>query len=477
MITFWIAVAGLLVGYVIYGAITERVFGIDNSRPTPACSMEDGVDFVPMSNWRIFLVQFLNIAGVGPIFGAIAGACWGPVAYLWIVLGTIFAGGVHDYLSGMMSLRNNGQSVSELVRQYLGRSNYYVMLLFSVVLLLLVGVVFVRSPADLIQHLGTGWNGDILPDSAAFWVVVIFCYYIAATLLPIDKIIGRIYPVFGLLLLIMAGGLVAGVMAGGYTMPEMTLENLDPRHTSLFPYLFITIACGAISGFHSTQSPIMARCIKTEKAGRRVFYGAMVAEGIVALIWAMAAQAYFGSTTALAAAGTPAVVVHTVSFGLLGVTGGVLAVFGVIACPITSGDTAFRSARLIIADCLRLPQKKWWPRLVIAIPLFAVAIAITSVNFDVIWRYFAWSNQTLATIVLWTGGAYLVRYGRWYWIAIIPGTFMTAVTVSYILQAREGLGINPEVANICGVVAAVVALVAFLLRVALRRKKQAVAEQ
>lgn len=471
MVTFWVAVLLLIAGYFVYGRITERIFGIDNARPTPAGRLQDGVDYVPMRDWRVFLVQFLNIAGIGPIFGAIAGACWGPVSYLWIVLGTIFAGGVHDYLSGMMSLRHDGQSVSELVRTYLGRWSYALMLLFSFTLLLLVGVVFVKAPADLLHNLTSGWNVQYIPSNAAFWVILIFIYYIFATLLPVDKIIGRIYPAFGLLLLLMAMGLVVGIILHGHAMPELTLQNLHPSGTPIFPYLFITIACGAISGFHSTQSPIMSRCLMHERAGRRVFYGAMVAEGIVALIWAMAAQAYFGSTTALAGAGSPAVIVHDVSFGVMGIIGGALAVIGVIICPITSGDTAFRSARLIVADCLRLSQKRWWPRLIIAIPMFVLAIAITFVDFTIVWRYFAWANQTLATIVLWTGAAFLARYGRWYWIAVVPGTFMTAVVTAYILQAPEGLGINKETSNICGIIAAAVIFGAFMLLVIRRGRR------
>lgn len=484
MITFWTAIVILILGYVVYGRIVEKVFGMDNARKTPAVRLTDGVDYVPMSWWRIFLIQFLNIAGLGPIFGAIAGAYWGPAAYLWIVLGTIIAGGTHDFVAGMMSLRHDGKSVSEIVGKYLGRFSYYAMLVFSVVLLVLVGVVFVKGPADLLHSLTPTWLSSIISNNTIIWISIVFAYYIMATLLPIDVLIGRIYPFFGLLLLIMAVGLVFGIMIQGYHMPELTLQNLHPKGTPIFPFLFISIACGAISGFHSTQSPIMARCIKEEKYGRRIFYGAMVAEGIVALIWAMVAQSFYGGTEALANAGTPGVVVHTTSFAILGTVGGVLAVLGVIVCPITSGDTAFRSARLIIADCLKLPQKKWAPRLYIAIPMFAIAISITFIDFNIVWRYFAWSNQTLAMIVLWTGSAFLVHFKRSHWITTIPATFMSAVTMAYILQAKEGFGsfitqyisggngaLTANIANTIGVIFAFILFVLFIMRVARKEAK------
>jgi carbon starvation protein CstA len=457
MITFWVAIAVLILGYLVYARLVEKIFGVDNSKKTPAYRLQDGVDYVPMSWWRIFLIQFLNIAGLGPIFGAIAGAYWGPAAYLWIVLGTIFAGGVHDFFSGMMSVRHDGKSA---------------MLIFSIVLLVLVGVVFVKGPADLLHSLTPDWGKGLINDNTIIWIAIVFIYYILATLLPIDVLIGRIYPFFGVLLLIMAVGLVGGIMLQGYNMPELTLQNLHPKKVPIFPFLFISIACGAISGFHSTQSPIMARCIKEEKMGRRIFYGAMVAEGIVALIWAMVAQSYFGSTQALAAGGTPAVVVHKASFAILGTVGGVLAVLGVIVCPITSGDTAFRSARLIIADSLKLSQEKWTPRLAIAIPMFAIAIAITFIDFNIVWRYFAWSNQTLAMIVLWTGSAFLVHFKRSHWITTVPAVFMSAVTMAYILQAKEGFRIPADISNILGIVFAVVLFALFMFTIVRKGAKE-----
>lgn len=454
MITFFTALLLLILGYVVYGGFVEKVFGVDNAKSPPSIVHQDGVDYVPMSWWRIFLIQFLNIAGLGPIFGAIAGAQWGPSAYLWIVFGTIFAGGVHDFFSGMMSIRHDGKSISEIVGLYLGKTAHVIMIFFSIVLLVLVGVVFVKGPADLLHSL-TGVNTIIL-------VGIIFIYYILATMLPIDKLIGNLYPLFGLVLIIMAVGLIGSIIFNGYKMPELTLTNLHPKQTPFFPFLFITIACGAISGFHSTQSPIMARCVKEEKVGKRIFYGAMVAEGALALIWAAVAMTFFGGTEKLAGAGSPAIVVKTVSVGLLGSVGGVLAILGVVVCPITSGDTAFRSSRLIIADAIKMSQKKIINRLIIAVPIFIIAIGITFINFDIIWRYFAWSNQTLAMIVLWSASAFLVSSGKPHWITTIPAIFMSAVTMSYILQAPEGLRIPALISNIMGVVFAFVLFVLFL---------------
>ena len=454
MITFWGAVISLIAGYLVYGRIVAALFGVDNAKPTPATLFQDGVDYVPMGGGRTFLVQFLNIAGIGPIFGAIAGARWGPVAYLWIVLGTIFAGGVHDFFSGMMSVRNQGWSISEVVGRYLGPYARLLMILFSAILLILIGIVFVRGPADLLYHL-TGIGTMPL-------VMIIFGYYLLATLLPIDKLIGRIYPLFGLALLLMTLGLITGIMVEGYQMPELTLANFHPKGMPVFPFLFITIACGAISGFHATQSPLMARCIKEERQGRGIFYGAMVAEGIVALVWAAVSMSFFGSTSVLAGAGSAAVVVNKVSVGLLGTIGGTLAILGVVVCPITSGDTAFRSLRLIIADAIHLPQKKIASRFLITIPTFILAIVVSCLDFNVIWRYAAWSNQTLATIVLWTGSAFLIKEGRSHWLTTLPAVFMSAVTMAYILQAPEGFQCPGVISNLFGVLFAGALLIFFL---------------
>jgi len=454
MVSFLLSALALVVGYFIYGKFVEKVFGADENRQTPAVAQADGVDFVEMDWKKAFLIQFLNIAGLGPIFGAIAGALWGPVAFLWIVLGSIFAGAVHDYFAGMLSMRHGGDTVAEIVGRYLGTSAKNVMRVFSVLLLILVGVVFINGPAGLLQNM-TGINKFI-------FLGIIIAYYLLATVLPVDKVIGKIYPVFGAALLIMGVGIIGGIFLKGYTIPEITLTNMHPAGKSIFPFLFITIACGAISGFHATQSPIMARCLKNEKQGRRVFYGAMIAEGMIALIWAAAAMSFFGSVEALKEAGSAAVVVNTISSSLLGPVGGVLAVLGVVAAPITSGDTAFRSARLAIADAIGLKQDAFANRFKVAIPLFAIGLALCFIDFSIIWRYFAWSNQTLATIMLWASAAFLVKEGRFHWIATIPATFMTAVITSYILVAPEGLRL-PESFGIPAGIAVAVAAIAFFM--------------
>ena len=459
MITFFSSIVILILGYFLYGRFVERTFGIDDSLQTPAVALEDGVDYVPMNWKKIFLIQFLNIAGLGPIFGAIQGALFGPAAFLWIVLGTIFAGGVHDFLSGYLSLKNKGVSASELVGIYLGEGARKIMVVFSVVLLVLVGVVFVTGPAALLNSL-TKINMTI-------WVVIIFVYYIMATVLPIDKIIGKIYPVFGAALIIMAVGIAGGLFVKGYSIPELTLTNLHPDGKAIFPYLFITIACGAISGFHATQSPLMARCVEHEREIRPVFYGSMVAEGIIALIWAAAAMAFFKGEPQLQAiyGGAPSVAVQEMSVELLGSIGAALAVLGVVACPITSGDTAFRSARLTIADSFNIKQESVKNRFMIAIPLFVVGGALTFIDFNIVWRYFAWSNQTLAMIMLWTGSVFLLKANKNYFITTIPAIFMTVVTFSYIMQAPEGFKLPASVGNGIGLVAGLVLTVLFFNKV------------
>ena len=446
MVSFLLSIVALLAGYFIYSKVVERIFGITPEVDTPAKAKADGVDFVEMDWKRVFLIQFLNIAGLGPIFGAIAGALWGPAAFLWIVLGSIFAGATHDYFSGMLSVRHSGETIGEIVGRYLGLTAKQVMRVFSVVLLVLVGVVFISGPAGLLQTM-TGIDKNI-------FLVLIIVYYILATILPIDKIIGKVYPIFGAALLIMGVGIMGGIIFGGYTVPEISLQNFHPTGKSIFPFLFITIACGAISGFHATQSPIMARCLKNEKEGRRVFYGSMIAEGVIALIWAAAAMSFYGSTEALAAAGSPAVVVNDISTTMLGVFGGILAILGVVAAPITSGDTAFRSARLVIADAFKIKQEKLMSRFLIAIPLFAVGISLTFIDFTIIWRYFAWSNQTLATIVLWTSATYLYKNAKPHWIASLPATFMTAVVTTYIIVAPEGLKLSESIGLPIGIAVA-----------------------
>ena len=464
MITFISCLAILIIGYFVYGTYVDKNAKLSDDNQTPAVRLEDGVDYMPMPWYKVFLIQFLNIAGTGPIFGAIMGALFGPVAFLWITFGTIFAGGVHDYLSGVISMKHDGTSVSEIVGIYLGDGMKKVMRVFSVILLILVGTVFVTSPAGLLTSM-TGIDKNI-------WVVLIIIYYIVATVLPVDKVIGKIYPIFGASLLFMAiglaGAMIIGHFNGSMVMPEMTLQNLHPSGLSIFPFLFTTIACGALSGFHSTQSPMMARCINRESESKRVFYGAMVVEGIVALIWCAVTIAFFGESgviqSALDSFGGQSGVVSHISKELLGPIGAVLAVLGVVACPITSGDTAFRSARLTIADSFNIKQEKLSSRFMIAIPLFAVGIALTFIDFQIIWRYFSWANQTLAMIMLWTGSMFLLKNNKNYMITVAPAIFMTAVTFSYIMQADEGFKLPGTVGNIIGVVAAVLFAVAFFIK-------------
>ncbi|WP_423363642.1 carbon starvation protein A [Mycoplasma sp. P36-A1] len=433
MITFLFSIVALIVGYFTYGKFVEKVFGADPNRETPVKSMADGIDFVELPKAKAFLIQFLNIAGTGPIFGAIAGAMWGPAAFMWIVFGCIFAGATHDYLVGMMSLRDKGKSVSEVIGDNLGNGVKQFMRGFSIILLILVGTVFIASPADILKDL-TGIDRGIL-------IAIIIVYYVAATVLPVDKIIGKIYPLFGAALLIMAAGIMYGLLFEGYHIPELTFANVHPAGKSIFPYLFVSIACGAISGFHATQSPMVARTLGNEREGRSVFYGAMITEGIVALIWAAAAMSFFGGLNGLAeVVSAPASVVNQISSTMMGKVGGVLAVLGVVAAPISSGDTAFRSARLNLADIFNIKQGPIKNRFMLAIPLFACGIALTFIDFTIIWRYFAWANQTLATIALWAGAAYLLQRNKNYFIALIPALFMTVVVVTYILVAPEGLG-------------------------------------
>lgn len=475
MISFCIALAALIIGFFTYGKFVERVFGIDPDRKTPAIANPDGVDFVPLSGWKIFMIQFLNIAGLGPIFGAIMGAKFGTSSFLWIVFGTIFAGAVHDFMAGMISLRHNGESLPETIGRYLGVTAKQVMRFFTVILMILVGVVFVAGPADLLAML-TPPNLD-----STFWIFVIFAYYILATMFPIDKIIGRIYPAFAVALIFMAIGILFMLFISFPDIPEITdgLSNKseDPENNPIFPMLFISIACGAISGFHATQSPLMARCMTNERQGRYIFYGAMVTEGIVALIWAAAAtyffspegQAFFHITEPEKVNGNSAVIVNIISNGWLGMVGGALAILGVVAAPITSGDTAFRSARLIVADFLHMEQRIISKRLFICIPLFLVAILILIYNlsdpagFEKIWRYFAWSNQTLAVFTLWAITIYLSRKGKPYWITLIPALFMMAVVITYILFDRSGIALPYTTSVIISAIAVVISAIYFFL--------------
>ena len=457
MITFLLSIVLLIAGYFVYGKLIEKVFGANSSKPTPAVSKADGVDYVEMSTWRNSLIQLLNIAGVGPIFGPIAGALFGPVAFLWIVLGAIFAGAVHDYLTGMISIRNGGAHLPELARKYLGKGFSHVVNAFSVLLLLLVGTVFVTSPAGLLDTLMNGW----VPFTVI--LIAIFVYYILSTILPIDKIIGRLYPFFGALLLISSAGIGIWLVASGAPIPEMTLENLHPDNLPIFPMLFLTITCGALSGFHATQTPIISRSLNKENNGRKVFYGMMIAEAIIAMIWAAAAMSVYDQATL--AAMEPAQVVMEVSIMALGAFGGTLAILGVIILPITSGDTAFRSARMIIADYLKISQQKLGNRIWVALPLFVISVILTQVDFNILWRYFSWANQTTAAIALWIGAVYLAKQKSFHWIATVPAAFMTSVVFTYILNAKIGFNLPMNISFIASLVFTAVFVVLFFKKV------------
>ena len=475
MITFFISFVALVLGYLLYGKFVSKVFAPDD-RKTPAVVINDGIDYVPMPNWKIFMIQFLNIAGTGPIFGAIMGAKFGPAAYLWIILGCIFAGATHDFFSGMLSMRNNGADLPALIGKYLGKTPRNVMLVFCVVLLIMVGTVFVYSPAEILGHLSGG---------SLLWIIVIFAYYVVAAMLPIDKIIGKIYPIFSFSLLFMAVALIVMLLIKMPVLPELWdgLGNMakeqDPSFTdNIFPCLFITIACGAISGFHATQSPLMARCLKSEKMGRPIFYGSMITEGLVALVWATVAMWFFydsptpGYEQLAAAKGfhtSAPMVVTTVCQDWLGILGGVLAILGVVAAPITSGDTAFRSARLIVASALKLNQKPKMNRLYVCLPIFVVSIALLSWQssnpdgFNVIWQYFGWSNQTLSVFTLWAITVYLVRKNKPYVITLLPALFMTGVCSTYLFISKQAFGLQEDLAYYLGILTVIIAMVWFVV--------------
>ncbi len=466
MLFFFLCVALLVLGYFIYGKIVEKVFTINVNRTTPAYELEDDIDYIPMPTWKVFMVQLLDIAGAGPIFGPILGALYGPQALIWIVIGCIFGGGVHDFFSGMLSVRSSGKSIPEVVGDALGMPARHVMRLFSIVLLVLVGVVFVLAPAKLLNQL-TGYNVTI-------YVVLIFVYYFIATILPIDKIIGRFYPIFGALLLFMTFAVGFAMIFGGVEMlPNLDFwtntnpnVNYDGSQLPAWPLLFVTISCSALSGFHSTQSPLMARCLKSEKKGRFVFYGAMIAEGIIGLIWCTAGLSYYNGPEALAdmLKGTPSAVVNDVSFGLLGPIGGFLAILGVIILPITSGDTAFRSTRLILSEIFKISQKPVMKRLILAVPLFIVAYIITKLPFGMIWKYFGWSNQTLACLVLWSAAIWLAHKGKCHWIATLPAVFMTAVVVTFICYMKIGFQMPYGTSVAIGIAAALVSFFVFMIK-------------
>lgn len=481
MASFLIAISALVAGYFLYGALMERVFGIRPSKSTPAYTRGDGIDFMPLPTWKVFLIQFLNIAGLGPIFGAIMGIMFGPAAFLWIVFGTIFAGATHDFLSAMISMRSGGASLPEIIGRELGKPIKNFVRGWSVLLLILVGAVFVVSPAGLLSGMVSdahftlfGHQFTIALSSKALWIGIIFTYYLLATLLPIDKLIGNLYPVFGVALLFMAVALLCILLFGGVGIPSGFEDGLQSRFDDgkhpIFPMMFVSIACGAISGFHATQSPMMVRCLKNERLARPIFYGAMVAEGLVALIWAAAAIAFTNGYAQLAdhMAAHPegaSAIVKEISMTWLGTFGGILAILGVIAAPITTGDTALRSTRLIVADVIKVDQKNMLKRIAVTVPIFALAFLLMCIDFNVLWRYFAWCNQTLAVFTLWAVTVYLARHRKAYVVTLLPALFMTAVSVSYLLYAPrpEGIGLPWGWAVAAGANAAIVTLIPFVI--------------
>ncbi len=478
MISFFVCLGLLILSFFTYAKYVEHVFAPTKAK-TPAIRFNNGVDYVPMPLWRMVLVQLLNIAGLGPVFGAIAGALWGPSVFLWITLGTIFAGAVHDFSCGFLSIRNDGKSISEITGIYLGKHMRNFLRVFSIILLVMVGTVFAVGPANLLVFL---FKSHVAQNSilvnAYFWLALIFFYYFMATFLPIDKIIGRVYPLFGICLIVMALGVTGGMFVQGYHIPEITLRNLHPAHLPVWPLMFVTVACGAISGFHATQSPLMARCVTSEYQSRQVFYGAMVMEGIIALIWAAAGCAIYTKTGGLMTglqemlkhSGQAGVVydiclktigplkLGAISFGLLFV------MIGVIICPITSGDTAFRASRLVLADWFKVDQKPFLKRLRLSVPLLLAGVIISQLPYDIIWRYFSWSNQTLAMIVLWAATYYLYGKNQKYFITLVPAVFMTAVSVTYFLIAPECLHLPSYIAWPLGLVLTALIAAYFIIK-------------
>ncbi len=483
MITFILCVVILILGYLFYGKYVAKVFGPDD-RQTPAYAVNDGVDYVPMPTWKVFLIQLLNIAGTGPILGALGGALFGPIAYLWIIFGCIFAGGVHDYMCGMLSMRHNGASISELTGKYLGNGMLQVMRVFSIILLVMCGVVFTKGPADLLAML--------TPESlnTTFWLWVVMIYYVIATFVPIDKVIGKLYPIFGVCLIVMALGVSGSMLfSGNYVMPELWdhFANEHPQGQHVWSFMFIAIACGAISGFHATQSPMMARCCKSEKDGQKIFYGAMIAEGIIAMVWCAAGVTVYPvikeSLAEGVAIGTPTVV-YAICQSTMGKIGGILALLGVIVCPISSGDTAYRSARLTLADWFKIDQANWKKRLALTVPIMGAGAIILQLDYSMVWRYFSWSNQTLAMIALWAASVYMLQNKKNYWVTVIPATFMSAVSATYFMAAPECMGylwnkINfagyYPVAVVTGIIFAALMLLLFMRTVKKQEKVSTIA--
>jgi carbon starvation protein CstA len=446
MVTFLAAIALLILGYVFYGKLVERIFKINPKSKTPAYTKEDGLDYVPMPWWKGWLIQLLNIAGLGPIFGALMGALYGPVAFIWIVVGCIFGGAVHDYFSGMMSLRHNGEQYPSLVGRYLGKNMKVIINVVSLVLMILVAAAFTAGPAQLIAQ--------VTPLSFGTALTIIFVYFLIATVLPVNKVIGKIYPIFGAILIFMAVAIAISLLFMDNPIPNLTFKNLHPQEMPIWPLLMVTVSCGAISGFHCTQSPIVARTLKNERDGRKVFYGAMVGEGIIALIWAAAGMTFFHGTEGLQAAiaaGGPAGVVNEISTSLLGKMGGILAILGVIILPITTGDTALRSSRMILSEMVGAKkQTNWKQALLYSIPVAIPALYLSTIDYSFLWRYVGWSNQLVATVTLWTATVYCLRNGKFHWICGIPALFMTGVVSTYIFYAPEGLKLSYQLSMIVG---------------------------
>ena len=457
---FLLACVLLVLGYIVYGSFVERVFGADFKRKTPAVQYQDGIDYIPLPTYKIFLIQFLNIAGLGPVFGALMGAVYGPVALLWIVFGCIFAGAVHDYLSGMISLRYKGQSIVFLVEKFFGSRFKFVFLLFLGLFLILVGTVFAMNPASMLA--------DISKMDFAIWICVVFGYYFLATLLPVDKIIGRFYPLFACLLIGVTCSLIVSLFLSDLPVYEdVSFFSQHPKGESFFPIMFVTIACGAISGFHATQSPMMAKCLKNEKYGRSVFYGAMITEGFVALIWATLGIAFYQNTASLGEVLStvgPGGAIKEITSSFLGSVGGGLALLSVVILSITSGDTAFRSARLVFSECFKLSQKKLKNRLFISICVLLTGVFLSFFDLTFIWTYFGWVNQILAAVTLWVVTLYLKKKRKLCWISLIPALFMTVVCVAYILSQRIGFGLDIHYATPMACFLAMLFFVAFLFK-------------
>lgn len=472
MYTFIGGLIILLCGFLFYSKYIEKVFGVDENKKTPAYECEDGVDYIPMPTWKLHLIQFLNIAGLGPIFGAIQGALFGPVAFLWVIFGCVLGGAVHDYLSGMISLRHNGESLSEIHGMYLGNTVKKVMRITTVFFCMIVGIVFITSPAALLAALTPG------QFNKTFWVFAIIAYYFLATMLPIDVIIGKLYPIFGAALVFMAVGVGGAMLFQGYHIPEVSLANLHPNNIAMWPNMFVTIACGAVSGYHATQSPLTAKCLKNEKDGRSVFYGAMIVEGVVALVWIAAGLGFYGNEVDLAKVvlgeAGPSGAVFEITKSLLGPIGSIIAILGIVVCPISTGDTSFRSARINLAEILGYPQDKIKNRLVIAIPMFIVAIFFTFVDFPILWRYMTWLTQAFAMVTLWAASVYLYKNKKNYFVAIIPAIFMTMVSITYILQAKEGFQLNLTISNIISSVVTVICIATFVIKMKSLKKSEVI---